>query len=147
MIIIIDITDTSQCACSNCNAFRFISVECLNLNRLACFRSQPKAEWSARLGVVRLSSTSPWQQERRIVGMIKSPVEGTTVLVKLDRPVTTFSDFVRPVCLPSSIDSPSNASHCNTLGWARNRKWRARCYRMTSKLSAYSGNSDMLSCF
>lgn len=83
--------------------------------------SQPKAEWSARLGVVRLSSTSPWQQERRIVGMIKSPIEGTTVLVKLDRPVTTFSDFVRPVCLPSSVDPPSNASHCNTLGWARNR--------------------------
>ncbi|XP_012228176.1 atrial natriuretic peptide-converting enzyme [Linepithema humile] len=86
-----------------------------------CFQGQPKAEWSARLGVVRLSSTSPWQQERRIVGMIKSPVEGTTVLVKLDRPVTTFSDFVRPVCLASSEDPPSNATQCNTLGWARNR--------------------------
>ncbi|TGZ57939.1 Atrial natriuretic peptide-converting enzyme [Temnothorax longispinosus] len=86
-----------------------------------CFQGQPKAEWSARLGVVRLSSTSPWEQERRIVGMIKSPVEGTTVLVKLDRPVTTFSDFVRPVCLPSSEDPPSNTSQCNTLGWARNR--------------------------
>ncbi|EFN61099.1 Atrial natriuretic peptide-converting enzyme, partial [Camponotus floridanus] len=86
-----------------------------------CFQGQPKAEWLAKLGVVRLSSTSPWQQERRIVGMIKSPVEGTTVLVKLDRPVTTFSDFVRPVCLPSSEDSPNNTSQCNTLGWARNR--------------------------
>ncbi|KYM94557.1 Atrial natriuretic peptide-converting enzyme [Cyphomyrmex costatus] len=86
-----------------------------------CFQGQPKAEWSARLGVIRLSSTSPWEQERRIVGMIKSPVEGTTVLVKLDRPVTTFSDFVRPVCLPSSEDPPSNTSQCNTLGWARNR--------------------------
>ncbi|XP_071563506.1 atrial natriuretic peptide-converting enzyme isoform X2 [Temnothorax nylanderi] len=86
-----------------------------------CFQGQPKAEWSARLGVVRLSSTSPWEQERRIVGMIKSPVEGTTVLVKLDRPVTTFSDFVRPVCLPSSEDPSSNTSQCNTLGWARNR--------------------------
>ncbi|KYQ55121.1 Atrial natriuretic peptide-converting enzyme [Trachymyrmex zeteki] len=86
-----------------------------------CFQGQPKAEWSARLGVVRLSSTSPWEQERRIVGMIKSPVEGTTVLVKLDRPVTTFSDFVRPVCLPSNEDPPNNTSQCNTLGWARNR--------------------------
>lgn len=85
--------------------------------------SQPKAEWSARMGTVRLSSTSPWQQERRIVGMIKSPVEGsTTVLLKLDRPVTTFSDFVRPVCLPSNQDPPVNASQCNTLGWARNRE-------------------------
>ncbi|XP_076678989.1 atrial natriuretic peptide-converting enzyme isoform X1 [Andrena cerasifolii] len=88
----------------------------------SCFQGQPKAEWSARMGTIRLSSTSPWQQERRIVGMIKSPVEGsTTVLLKLDRPVNTFSDFVRPVCLPSNQDPPANASHCNTLGWARNR--------------------------
>ncbi|KAG7188563.1 hypothetical protein KM043_008195 [Ampulex compressa] len=89
----------------------------------SCFQGQPKAEWSARLGTIRLSSTSPWQQERRIVGMIKSPVEGsTTVLLKLDRPVSTFSDFVRPACLPSTQDHPSaNATHCNTLGWARNR--------------------------
>ncbi|XP_012282643.1 atrial natriuretic peptide-converting enzyme isoform X2 [Orussus abietinus] len=88
-----------------------------------CFQGQPKAEWSARLGTVRLSSTSPWQQERRIIGMVKSPVEGsTTVLLKLDRPVVAFSDFVRPVCLPSSRDPiPTNGSHCNTLGWARNR--------------------------
>ncbi|XP_024945636.1 atrial natriuretic peptide-converting enzyme isoform X2 [Cephus cinctus] len=93
------------------------------LTTASCFQGQPKAEWSARLGTVRLSSTSPWQQERRIVGMIKSPVEGsTTVLLKLDRPVAAFSDFVRPVCLPSSLDPlPVNASHCNTLGWARNR--------------------------
>ena len=76
------------------------------------------------MGTVRLSSTSPWQQERRIVGMIKSPVEGsTTVLLKLDRPVATFSDFVRPVCLPSSQDPPMNMTHCNTLGWARNREY------------------------
>lgn len=88
-------------------------------------RRQPKAEWTARLGTVRLSSSSPWQQERRIVGMVKSPVEGSTmVLLKLDRPVTAFSDFVRPVCLPSSDDLPlNNASHCNTLGWAKNRKF------------------------
>ncbi|XP_031835982.1 atrial natriuretic peptide-converting enzyme isoform X3 [Nomia melanderi] len=88
----------------------------------SCFQGQSKAEWSARMGTVRLSSTSPWQQERRIVGMIKSPVEGsTTVLLKLDRPLTAFSDFVRPVCLPSNQDPPANASICNTLGWARNR--------------------------
>lgn len=93
----------------------------LIFNAISSFHSQPKAEWSARLGTVRLSSTSPWEQERRIVGMIKSPVEGTTVLVKLDRPVTTFSDFVRPVCLPSDQDLSNNATQCNTLGWARNR--------------------------
>ncbi|KAK0098199.1 hypothetical protein PV326_010521 [Microctonus aethiopoides] len=89
----------------------------------SCFQGQPKAEWSARLGTVRLSSTSPWQQERRIVGMIKSPVEGSTmVLLKLDRPVIIYSDFVRPVCLPSSYEpAQMNTSQCNTLGWARNR--------------------------
>lgn len=77
------------------------------------------------MGSVRLSSISPWQQERRIIGMIKSPVEGsTTVLLKLDRPVTTFSDFVRPVCLPSNQDPPMNSTHCNTLGWTRNREYQ-----------------------
>ncbi|XP_011309564.1 atrial natriuretic peptide-converting enzyme [Fopius arisanus] len=89
----------------------------------SCFQGQPRAEWSARLGTVRLSSTSPWQRERRIVGMVKSPVEGSTmVLLKLDRAVTAYSDFVRPVCLPS-IKEPvlMNNSYCNTLGWARNR--------------------------
>ncbi|XP_046467018.1 atrial natriuretic peptide-converting enzyme [Neodiprion pinetum] len=89
-----------------------------------CFQGQPKAEWVARLGTVRLSSSSPWQQERRIVGMVKSPVEGSgIVLLKLDQHVAAFSDFVRPVCLPSNEDPlpPAGNSSCNTLGWARNR--------------------------
>lgn len=87
--------------------------------------SQPKAEWSARLGAIRLTSSSPWQQERLIVGMVKSPVEGSSaVLLKLDRPVGVFSDFVRPVCLPSTSSDPiGNASQCNTLGWAKNREF------------------------
>lgn len=90
----------------------------------SCFQGQSKADWSARLGTVRLSSSSPWQLERRIVGMMKSPVEGsTTVLLKLDSPVTAFSDFVRPVCLPPNQDSVSrNTTYCQTLGWARNRE-------------------------
>ncbi|XP_043270297.1 atrial natriuretic peptide-converting enzyme-like [Venturia canescens] len=93
------------------------------LTTASCFQGQDKAEWSARLGTVRLTSTSPWQQERRIVGMLKSPVEGSTmVLLKLDRPLSAYSDFVRPVCLPLS-DEPmlANATYCTTLGWARNR--------------------------
>jgi tRNA(Ile2) C34 agmatinyltransferase TiaS len=89
--------------------------------RPSCVRRQPKVEWSARLGAVRLSSNSPWEQERRIVGMVKSPVEGSSiVLLKMDRPIAAFSDFVRPICLPSS--PVSNATQCNTLGWAKNRK-------------------------
>ncbi|XP_011505070.1 PREDICTED: atrial natriuretic peptide-converting enzyme [Ceratosolen solmsi marchali] len=91
------------------------------LTTASCFQGQPKAEWSARLGAVRLSSSSPWEQERWIVGMVKSPVEGSSlVLLKMDRPITAFSDFVRPVCLPSGGPA-SNDTHCNTLGWAKNR--------------------------
>lgn len=31
----------------------------------SCFQGQPKAEWIARVGSVRLGGVSPWQQERR----------------------------------------------------------------------------------
>lgn len=101
----------------------------------SCFQGQSKAEWSARLGTVRLSSSSPWQQERRIIGMMKSPVEGsTTVLLKLDTPVTAFSDFVRPICLPPNQDSFSNNTYCNTLGWARNRELLQRVQLRRSEM-------------
>ncbi|KAL1498247.1 hypothetical protein ABEB36_009077 [Hypothenemus hampei] len=90
---------------------------------MSCFQGQPKAEWTARFGVVRLSSTSPWEQERRIIGMVKSPVEGSTVaLVRLDHPVN-FNDFVRPICLPDDKNIAFTPSvHCTTLGWARGRE-------------------------
>ncbi|XP_972040.2 atrial natriuretic peptide-converting enzyme [Tribolium castaneum] len=90
----------------------------------SCFQGQPKAEWTARFGSVRLLSTSPWEQERRIVGMVKSPVEGSTVaMVKLDQNVI-YNDFVRPICLPddSLVLQPEANLDCNTLGWARNRE-------------------------
>lgn len=89
----------------------------------SCFQGQPKAEWSARLGTIRLSSSSPWEQERRIVGMVKSPVEGSTIaLIKLDQ-LVTLNDFVRPICLPNDNNLLNNKEiQCNTLGWARNRE-------------------------
>ncbi|XP_068898618.1 atrial natriuretic peptide-converting enzyme isoform X2 [Tenebrio molitor] len=90
----------------------------------SCFQGQPKAEWTARFGSVRLLSTSPWEQERRIVGMVKSPVEGSTIaMVKLDQNIL-FNDFVRPICLPDDGFSlkPKVELDCNTLGWARNRE-------------------------
>lgn len=66
----------------------------------SCFQGQSKAVWMAILGSVRLSSTSPWTQRRRIVGMVKSPVEGSTAaLIRLESAVG-FSDFIRPICLP-----------------------------------------------
>lgn len=86
----------------------------------SCFQGQPKAEWTARFGTVRLSSSTPWQQERRVTELIKSPVEGSTVaLVRLEDPVR-LNDFVRPVCLPKR-DEQGDGVYCNTLGWARNR--------------------------
>jgi hypothetical protein len=78
----------------------------------------------ARLGSIRLSGSSPWQQERPVVGMVKSPVEGSTVvMVKLEQPVA-MSDFIHPICLPEegSGVSLTNLSHCNALGWAQNSK-------------------------
>ncbi|XP_025837341.1 atrial natriuretic peptide-converting enzyme, partial [Agrilus planipennis] len=89
----------------------------------SCFQGQPKAEWSVRLGTIRITSSSPWQQERRIVGMVKSPVEGSTIaMVKLEYPVA-LTDFVRPVCLPEDDKEflLSNATYCNALGWSRMR--------------------------
>lgn len=54
--------------------------------------------------------------------MVKSPVEGSTVaMTRLDLPVV-MNDFVRPICLPErDAYSGKSLTHCNTLGWARNR--------------------------
>lgn len=69
----------------------------------SCFQGQPKATWLAIFGAVRLNSNAPWTQRRRIVGMVKSPVEGSTAaLVHLESPVV-FSDFIRPICLPDHV--------------------------------------------
>ncbi|KAL1140532.1 hypothetical protein AAG570_000462 [Ranatra chinensis] len=93
----------------------------------SCFQGQGKAEWIARAGSTRLPSTTPWQQERHIIGMVKSPVEGSTiVLLRLDRKFTP-SDFVRPICLPPKGSSVGvNLTYCNTLGWGRERSMLQR---------------------
>lgn len=102
----------------------FLSLRVSQLGSLTVFLflffRQSKALWVARLGSVRLSSSSPWEQERQIVGMMKSPVEGSTlVLLKLNEPAI-FSDFVRPVCLPEMFVPLENYTYCTTLGWNRN---------------------------
>ncbi|KAK7865066.1 hypothetical protein R5R35_007193 [Gryllus longicercus] len=90
------------------------------LTTASCFQGQPKAQWVARLGSIRLSGSSPWQQERPVVGMVKSPVEGSTVvMVKLEEPVN-MSDFVHPVCLAE--ENADNSTYCNTLGWATDKE-------------------------
>ncbi|XP_026757958.2 atrial natriuretic peptide-converting enzyme [Galleria mellonella] len=100
----------------------------------SCFQGQPKAEWTARLGTVRIQSTTPWQQERRIVGMVRSPVEGSMLaLLRLEESVE-MTDFVRPLCLPKD-GSNSDKSICNTLGWTRNRDQLQRVHVVTSPMN------------
>lgn len=105
------------------------------ITTISCFQGQPKAEWIARFGSVRLLSSSPWEQERRIVGMVKSPVEGSTIaLVKLHEAVI-YNDFIRPICLPDESISLEDADlDCNTVGWARNREELQRIQVKMSKM-------------
>lgn len=83
----------------------------------SCFQGQGKSKWVARFASVRLGSRAPWEQKQRIVGMVKSPVEGNSIVIlKMDAPVV-FSDFARPICLPSSDEFIHMGANCVTLGW------------------------------
>nr|CAG4640637.1 EOG090X019S [Eulimnadia texana] len=86
----------------------------------SCFEGQGRAHWVARFAAVRLSSDAPWEQERRVVGMVKSPVDSSNlVLVKLSSPVI-YSDFVRPVCLARDKQTwMTPTSRCVSLGWGK----------------------------
>ncbi|KAL3269295.1 hypothetical protein HHI36_008368 [Cryptolaemus montrouzieri] len=85
----------------------------------SCFQGQPKAEWIARLGSVRLSMSHPDEIERRIIGLVKSPVEGSSIaLIKLDRPII-INENIRPICLPKRDGDMTETSECNTVGWSR----------------------------
>lgn len=102
----------------------------------SCFQGQPKAEWTAKFGTVRTQSTTPWQQERRIVGMVRSPVEGSMLaLVRLEEPVE-MTDFVRPICLPENYIEPAKRNVCNTLGWTRNRDQLQRVHLVASPMNS-----------
>lgn len=57
-----------------------------------------------------MNANTPWSQRRRIIGMVKSPVEGSTAaLIRLETPVV-FSDFIRPICLPDILDTKNIAA-------------------------------------
>jgi secreted trypsin-like serine protease len=83
----------------------------------SCFQGQGRSKWAARFASVRLNSRAPWEQKRQIVGMVKSPVEGNSIVIlKMDKPVI-FSDFARPICLPSSDEFIHMGAACVTLAW------------------------------
>lgn len=92
------------------------------LTTSSCFQGQGSqtGEWVARVGAVRLSSRSPWQQERvaQVHRRIESPAEGSMLtLVRLAEPLA-LSDAVRPICLPDAV-APQAGAACSALGWAR----------------------------
>jgi len=74
-----------------------------------------------------MSTVSPWQQERRVVGMVKSPLGDHIVLIKMASPVI-FSDFARHICLPDEPEGRTGLgfpswekmpSKCVRLGWSK----------------------------
>lgn len=80
----------------------------------SCFQGQPKATWIAVFGSIRLNAQAPWTQRRRIVGMVKSPVEGSTAaLIRLETSVT-FSNFIRPICLSDQTHRPKTITASTT---------------------------------
>ena len=84
---------------------------------------QGKSRWQARFASVRLGSRAPWEQKERIVGMVKTPVEGNSIVIlKMEKPVF-FSDFARPICLPSSDEFIHMGATCVTLGWSGQSKF------------------------
>lgn len=96
----------------------------------SCFQGQAKAKWTARFASVRLQSRAPWEQKRTIIGMVKSPVEGNSiVLLKLDQQIV-FSDFARPICIPDQDDfiNASVGTNCITLGWSLDTDELAKVY-------------------
>ncbi|GFX61567.1 atrial natriuretic peptide-converting enzyme [Trichonephila clavipes] len=87
------------------------------LTSTTCFESDPHAVWTARIGIIRLSSKSPFDQESRITGMVKSPIgSGVLSILKLEQSING-SDYVRPSCLPSHNYSLAGIP-CNTLRWS-----------------------------
>ena len=68
--------------------------------------------------------------------MVKSPVEGNSiVLLKLDQQIV-FSDFARPICIPDQDDfiNASLGTNCITLGWSLDTDELAKVSRVFFKV-------------
>ena len=73
--------------------FGVIIFTLLTQHYLRC--RQGRSKWAARFASVRLNSRAPWEQKRQIVGMVKSPVEGNSIVIlKMDKPVIFSGKYI-----------------------------------------------------
>lgn len=80
----------------------------------------------ARLGALRRGSTllSPYEQLRTISRIVIHPgyVDAGFVndisLLQMESAVI-FSDYVRPICLPTASVNPKDGSLCTVVGWGQ----------------------------
>lgn len=80
----------------------------------------------ARLGALRRGSTllSPYEQLRSIIRIVIHPgyVDAGFVndisLLQMESSVT-FSDYVRPICLPSAMEVLKDGTLCTVVGWGQ----------------------------
>ncbi|XP_068241561.1 uncharacterized protein [Palaemon carinicauda] len=91
-----------------------------------CFVGVTNAYWVARLGALRRGTKfpSPFEQLRHITHIFIHPeyVEISFIndisLLRLNEPVR-FTDYVRPVCLPSPGSIIRNNRMCTLVGWGQ----------------------------
>lgn len=80
----------------------------------------------ARLGALRRGSTlpSPYEQLRPIIkivihsGYVDTGFINDISLLQMESPVV-FSDYVRPICLPSTDSVLRNGKICTVIGWGQ----------------------------
>ncbi|XP_030746349.1 uncharacterized protein LOC115875103 isoform X2 [Sitophilus oryzae] len=91
-----------------------------------CFYRSPKDHWVARLGALRRGTTlpSPYEQLRTIARIIVHPSYmdfgfiNDISLLEMSSTVS-FSDYVRPVCLPSVDQVLEDGRLCTVIGWGQ----------------------------
>nr|XP_022915185.1 serine protease nudel-like [Onthophagus taurus] len=91
-----------------------------------CFYRTMDEHWVARLGTLRRGATltSPYEQLRHIVKIILHPdyIDAGFVndvsLLKMEFSVS-FSDYVRPICLPKENSPISDGTMCTVIGWGQ----------------------------
>ncbi|KAL7306571.1 hypothetical protein TKK_0001260 [Trichogramma kaykai] len=88
-----------------------------------CFYKSENEYWVARIGTTKRESLpSPYEQVLRVDYVVTHPNYNNTgyindiVLLRLEKPMT-FSDYVRPVCLPSR--EPQHDELCTVTGWGQ----------------------------